>query len=90
MRKVIYLIISIVEIPFIILTYIDYLWNSLIKYLCYNISFIFALASIITMPITWGYTLIQAALTYVKHNVIGRGTTFKEAVFINLDRFPEP
>ena len=89
MRKVRYLIISIVEIPFIILTYIDYLWNSLIKNLC-NISFIFAIPSIITMPITWMNGLILATLIYIKHNVIGRGTTFKEAVFINLDRFSEP
>ena len=90
MRKVIYVIISTVEIPFIILTYIDYLWNSIIKYLCYNISFIFAIPSIITMPITWANGLILSMLIYIKHNAIGRGTTFKEAVVINLARFPEP
>lgn len=79
---------SVLELPFYILTWFDYYWNSLWKKLS-GISNIFLIPSIITMPVTWinGFTL--AFLIYLKYKLIGTNLTFERAIAINLDRFPE-
>ena len=86
--KGVYFILSLLEIPFIIICWIDYYWNLICKTLA-SISFIFAIPSILTMPITWINGFILSSIIYLKNNVIGNRITFEEAVRRNLSRFPE-
>jgi hypothetical protein len=88
MKLIIILLCSILEIPFIILAWIDYYWNLLCKSLA-GISFIFALPSIVTMPITWVHGFTLATLIYIKQNLSGNEITYSDAIRINLSRFPE-
>jgi hypothetical protein len=87
MKFIIILLCSILEIPFIILAWLDYYWNLLCKSLS-GISIIFALPAIVTMPITWLHGFTLASLIYIKQNLSGNEITYSEAIDINLARFP--
>ena len=88
MKILIVLICSLLEIPFLILAWIDFYWNLLSKSLA-SISIIFVLPSILTMPISWLHSFVLATLIYIKHNLRGNEITYSEAIMINLARFPE-
>ena len=88
MKKIIYYILSILELPFIILTWIDYYWNRIWKAFS-GISIIFVLPSLLTMPITWMDSLILSSIIFLKYNILGIHITFADAVSKNLSRFPE-
>lgn len=88
MKSIIYYILSILEIPLIIVAWLDYYWNLLCKNLS-NLSIIFALPALLTMPITWIHTFTLAFIVYLKHNVYGIEITYEDAIRINLSRFPE-
>ena len=84
----IYFWLSVLEIPFIIICWIDYYWNLTAKALA-SISLLFVIPSILTTPITIINGFILTSFVYVKENVIGHRTSFKEAVIKNHFRFPE-
>ena len=86
--KGVYFILSVLEIPFIIICWIDYYWNLICKTLA-SILFIFAIPSILTIPITMINGFILSSIVYLKNNVIGHRITFDQAVSINLSRFPD-
>jgi hypothetical protein len=88
MTNFVYFILSILEIPFIIICWIDYFWNLTAKALA-SISLIFVIPSILTTPITIINGFILTSFVYLKENVIGHRISFKDAVIKNLDRFPE-
>jgi hypothetical protein len=88
MKNIIYYILSLIEVPFIILAWVDYYWNLLWKNIS-NISIIFALPALLTMPITWIHTFTLAFIVYLKHNIAGIEITYEDAIRINLSRFPE-
>jgi hypothetical protein len=75
------------EIPFIMLTWIDYYWNLLCKSLT-NISFIFAIPTMLTIPITFMNGFVLASLIYLKNNLAGNEISFSKAIDINISRFP--
>ena len=87
MGKLIFLILSLFEIPFIIITWIDYFWNLICKNLT-NLLFVFSFLSILTIPITVVNGIILSSIVYLKHNFIGQRRTFDQAVQMNLSRFP--
>ena len=84
----IYFWLSALEIPFIIICWIDYYWNLLAKTLA-SISLIFVIPSILTTPLTIINGFILTSFIYVKENVIGHRISFKEAAIKNSSRFPE-
>lgn len=88
MKFIIIILCSILEVPFFILGWLDYYWNLMFKSLA-EISFIFALPSIVTMPITLINSLILTTLVYVKQNLKGNEITYSDAMKINISRFPE-
>lgn len=88
MRFFITLLCSILEIPFLIIAWIDVVWNLLCKILS-KISIIFVLPALITMPITWIHGFFLASLVYIKHNVNGDNISFSDAININISRFPQ-
>mgnify|MGYP006079498511 CR=1 FL=1 len=84
----IYFWLSVLEIPFIIICWIDYYWNLIAKTLA-STSLIFVIPSILTTPITIINGFILTSFIYLKENVIGHRISFKEAVIKNHSRFPE-
>ncbi len=88
MNKLIFYLLTIIELPFIALTWVDYCWNLLWKYVS-ELSVIFVLLSLLTIPLTWINGLILASLIFLKNNLIGIKITYSEAVEQNLSRFPE-
>ena len=84
----IYFWLSALEIPFIIICWIDYYWNLLAKTLA-SISLIFVIPSILTTPLTIINGFILTSFVYVKENVIGHRISFKEAAIKNSSRFPK-
>jgi len=85
--RFIYILLSLVEIPFVILTWLDYYLNLLCKNLS-RISFVFALPSIITWPISFINGMILSSIIYMKYNVIGEKISFAESVEKHMSRFP--
>jgi hypothetical protein len=51
-KKILLYLLTLIELPFIVLTWVDYYWNLLWKYVSL-LSVIFILPSLLTMPITW-------------------------------------
>lgn len=88
MKKILFLILSLLEIPFIIISWIDYFWNLICKTIS-SFFFPIALLAIVTMPITFINGLILASIIFIKHNTVGNNISFAQAVNINLSRFPE-
>jgi hypothetical protein len=88
MKNAVYFIFSILEVPFILLSWVDYYWNLLWKTLS-KLSIIFFLPSIVTMPITWINGFILCSIIYLKYNIIGVEMTYEDAINKNLSRFPE-
>ncbi len=79
---------SVLEFPFVILSWTDYYWNLMWKTIS-GISSFFALPAILTMPITWIHTFTLSLIVYIKYNVIDHKISFADAIRINLSRFPE-
>ena len=88
MKTIAISLISIVEIPFIFLTWIDYYWNQIWKHLS-GLSVLFVVPSILTLPVTWIDGIVLSTLVYLKHNLDGDNISFEEAIRINLSRFPD-
>jgi Na+/glutamate symporter len=87
MGKLIFLILSFFEIPFIIIVYICFFWAFICKTLT-NLLFVFAFLSTLTIPITVVSGIILSSIVYLKHNFIGQRITFDQASQMNLSRFP--
>ena len=88
MRKCVFIILSLLEVPFIILSWIDYFWNLICKTIS-SLFFPFALLAILTWPITLINGLILASIIFFKNNIIGNNITFAESLNVNMARFPE-
>ncbi len=88
MKKIIFLIFSLLEIPFILLSWIDYLWNLICKTIS-SFFFPFVILSIVTWPITFINGLILASIIFLKNNIVGNNITFADAVHTNISRFPK-
>tara|TARA_B100001094_G_C18076727_1_gene743023 strand:- start:466 stop:735 length:270 start_codon:yes stop_codon:yes gene_type:complete len=88
MGKLIFLTLSLFEIPFIIISWIDYFWHLICKNLT-NLLFVFVYLPILTIPITFVNGFILSSIVYLKHNFIGQRITFDQAVQMNLSRFPD-
>jgi hypothetical protein len=87
MKLTIITILSIIEIPLILLSWTDYYWNLIIK-LFSSISILFIIPGILTMPITWLHSFSLAFIVYIKQNLLNNKITFYEAIDLNLNRFP--
>ncbi|MDA8894950.1 hypothetical protein N9I98_01135 [Flavobacteriales bacterium] len=87
MFRLIYILLTLLEIPFVILTWLDYYLNLLCKNLS-RISFIFALPSIVTWPFSFINGMVLSSIIYMRYNVIGEKMSFAEAIEKNLSRFP--
>lgn len=88
MKTTFIIILSIIEIPLIILSWTDYYWNLIIKTIS-SISILFIIPGILTMPITWLHSFSLAYIVYLKQNLMNNKITFYEAIDLNLKRFPE-
>ena len=87
MFRLIYILLTLLEIPFVILTWLDYYLNLLCKILS-RISFIFALPSILTLPFGFINGMVLSSIIYMRYNVIGEKMSFSEAVDKHMSRFP--
>lgn len=88
MKSTFIIILSIIEIPLIILSWTDYYCNLIIKTIS-SISILFIIPGILTMPITWLHSFSLACIVYLKQNLMNNKITFYEAIDLNLKRFPE-
>lgn len=88
MSQIAYIVLGILEIPFVLIGWLDYFWNSIWKAFS-NISIIFTLPALATTPITWVNMLVLATLTFWKRRVVGEQLTYNQALNDSLDRFPE-
>lgn len=78
-------IISLIEIPFKLLMWLDFLICSFCKLL----GLVGIIVAIILMPFTGLNNIILATLTYTKYNIIGKKITYNQAMDIILSKFTE-
>ncbi len=88
MAAIFILLLTLVEIPFVLLCWLDYFWNLIWKSLS-GISAIFVIPSILTIPITVVNSFILTTIIYLKHSLNNQNINFDEAAEKHLARFPE-
>ena len=88
MRTIIYYLLTLLELPFMILAYIDYFLNLICKSLS-NGCIIFIIPSILFVPITLLHNFGCTTIVYIKNRTIRNYITFKEAQIMYMSRFPE-
>ena len=92
MKKVIFLILSLFELPFIIIAWIDYYWNILCKTLASILGIfglVFVIAAVLTIPISLIHSLTLPSIIFMKYRFIGLNITFEDAIEKNRSRFLE-
>ena len=82
------ILLSVFEIPFIILAWIDYYLNLIFKTLAAG-CILFAVLSIITMPITLLHNSVCGTIIMMKSTFSGENISFSDAIQVHQSRFPK-
>ncbi len=85
MNKLFFNIITLIEVPFRIIMWIDFITNKIFK----SIGIIGIILATISIPITALNSLILTTLVQTKYSIIGKKISFMEAHEIIRSDFPE-
>ncbi len=88
MKKLCFLILSLLELPFLIFHGLIFFWMLICKTIS-TFFFPFVIFAIVTMPITFINGIIITSIIYIKNNIVGNHMNFSQAGKIHLSRFPE-
>ena len=87
MRIAIYYLLTLLELPFMILAGIDYLLNLICKHLSKG-CLLFIIPSLLFTPITFIYHFCCSTIIMLKNRVIRNDITFSQAMQIFENRLP--
>jgi len=82
------IILSVFEIPFIVLAWVDYYLNLIFKTLAAG-CILFGVLSIIILPITLLHNMACGCIIMLKSTLRGRDISFDDAIKIHQSRFPK-
>ena len=88
MKTIIYFLLSILELPFIILGFLDYFINLICKPLSAG-CFLFVIPAILLVPISLIHNTGGSSIIYLKNNIMGNTISYSQALTIYQSRFPE-
>lgn len=87
MRIIVYYLLTLLELPFMILAWIDCLLNLICKPLSQG-CMLFMIPSLLFMPITFIYSISCTSIIMLKNRVVGNDITFSQAQQIFSRRLP--